>query len=128
MGGVMLAYRLRHRVTFESKSEPLRDENGYIVPGSGGWQTVVLDGGLRLEDVPAEVLTGPGREFQGGNATQAEASARVTLRWLPASPSVVVFWRMRWDGRIFNIQSAEVDITARREWRLRCVDGPSEGQ
>ncbi|WP_334159780.1 head-tail adaptor protein [Achromobacter insolitus] len=124
----MLAYRLRHRVTFESKSEPLRDENGYIVPGSGGWQTVVLDGGLRLEDVPAEVLTGPGREFQGGNATQAEASARVTLRWLPASPSVVVFWRMRWDGRIFNIQSAEVDITARREWRLRCVDGPSEGQ
>lgn len=124
----MLAYRLRHRVTFESKSEPVRDENGYIVPGSGGWQTVVLDGGLRLEDVPAEVLTGPGREFQGGNATQAEASARVTLRWLPASPSVVVFWRMRWDGRIFNIESAEVDITARREWRLRCVDGPSEGQ
>ena len=124
----MLAYRLRHRVTFESKSEPVRDENGYIVPGSGGWQTVVLDGGLRLEDVPAEVLTGPGREFQGGNATQAEASARVTLRWFPTSPRVVASWRMRWDGQIFNIQSAEVDITARREWRLRCVDGPSEGQ
>lgn len=125
---MMLAHRLRHRVTFESKGEPLRDENGYIVPGSGGWQPVVLANGLRLEDVPAEVLTGHGREFQGGNATQAEVSARVNLRWFPTSPTLLASWRMVWDGKIFNIQSAETDATARREWRLRCVDGPSGGQ
>lgn len=124
----MLAYRLRHRVTFESKREPVRDEDGYTVSGSGGWATVVLADGLRLEDVPAEVLTGPGREFQGGSATQAEASARVNLRWFPVSPTVLASWRLRWDGQVFNIQSAETDATARREWRLRCLDGPSEGQ
>lgn len=124
----MLAYRLRHRVTFEAKGDPVRDENGYIVPGSGGWQTVVLDDGSRLEDVPAEVLTGPGREFQGGNATQAEVGARVNVRWFPTSPTLLASWRLRWDGQILNIQSAETDATARREWRLRCVDEPSEGQ
>ena len=124
----MLAHRLRHRVTFASKGEPLRDENGYIVPGSGGWRPVVLANGLRLENVPAEVLTGHGREFQGGNATQAEVSARVNLRWFPISPTVLASWRLVWDGQMFNIQSAEMDATARREWRLRCVDGPSEGQ
>ncbi|AMG90787.1 phage head-tail joining protein [Bordetella bronchiseptica 980-2] len=124
----MLAHRLRHRVTFEAKGEPLRDENGFIIPGTGGWRPVVLADGLRLEDVPAEVLTGHGREFQGGSATQAEVSARVNLRWFPASPTLLASWRLIWDGQIFNIQSAETDATARREWRLRCVDGPSEGQ
>ncbi|CAE32195.1 phage-related conserved hypothetical protein [Bordetella bronchiseptica RB50] len=125
---MMLAHRLRHRVTFEAKGEPLRDENGFIIPGTGGWRPVVLADGLRLEDVPAEVLTGHGREFQGGSATQAEVSARVNLRWFPASPTLLASWRLIWDGQIFNIQSAETDATARREWRLRCVDGPSEGQ
>lgn len=124
----MLAHRLRHRVTFQAKGEEQRDENGYIIPGSGGWQTVTLADGTRLENVPAEVLTGPGREFQGGAATQAEVSARINLRWFPANDRDMAAWRVLWDGRIYNITSAETDITARREWRLRVIDGPSEGQ
>ena len=124
----MLAHRLRHRVTFQSKGEPQRDDNGYLIPGSGGWQTVTLADGTKLEDVPAEVLTGPGREFQGGAATQAEISSRINLRWFPASERDMAAWRVIWDGRTYNIQSIEADATARREWRLRCVDGPSEGQ
>ena len=124
----MLAHRLRHRITFQSKGEPQRDENGYLIPGSGGWQTVTLADGTKLEDVPAEVLTGPGREFHGGAATQAEASARINLRWFPANDRDMAAWRVLWDGRIYNITSVETDITARREWRLRVIDGPSEGQ
>jgi len=124
----MLAHRLRHRVTFQRLTDPVRNENGYPVPGSGGWQTVVLGDGARLENVPAEVLTGPGREFQGGAATQAETSARINLRWFPAIERDMAAWRVLWDGRIYNITSVDTDATARREWRLRVVDGPSEGQ
>lgn len=124
----MLAHRLRHRVTFQRHSEGERNEDGFLVPGTAGWQTVVLADGTRLEDVPAEVLTGPGREFQGGAATQAETTARINLRWFPASDHDMAAWRVLWDGRIYNITSVETDITARREWRLRVVDGPSEGQ
>ena len=124
----MLNYRLRHRITFQRYSEGDRDSNGYIIPGSAGWQTVVLPSGTALQNVPAEVLTGAGREFQGGAATQSETSARINLRWFPASEREMAAWRILWDGRIYNIQSVETDATARREWRLRVVDGPSEGQ
>lgn len=124
----MLAHRLRQRVTFQHNAPVQRDANNVAIPGSGGWQTVVLADGVRLEDVPAEVLTGPGREFQGGAATQAETSARINLRWFPSSERDMATWRVVWDGRTYNITSVETDTTARREWRLRCVDGPSEGQ
>lgn len=124
----MLAHRLRHRVTFQRKVAPVRDENGYVVSGSGGWQTVTLPGGTALASVPAEVLTGAGREFQGSATTQAEADARINVRWFPATLEELAAWRVLWDGRVFNITSAETDATARREWRLRVVDGPTEGQ
>lgn len=124
----MLAHRLRHRVTFQRLTDPVRNEDGYPIPGSGGWQVAVLDDGTRLENVPAEVLTGPGREFRSGAATQAEASARINLRWFPTTKNELAAMRILWDGRIYNITSAETDVTARQEWRLRVTDGPSEGQ
>ena len=88
----------------------------------------MLADGTVLEDVPAEVLTGPGREFQGGAATQSETAVRINLRWFPASEREMAAWRILWDGRVYNITSADTDSTARREWRLRATDGPSEGQ
>ena len=124
----MLANRLRHRVTFQVKGEPTKDENGYLVPGSGGWQAVVLSDGTRLEDVPAEVLTGPGKEWVGSSAPQSEVSARINLRWFPANERDMAAWVVLWDGRVYNITSIETDATARREWRLRVVDGPTEGE
>lgn len=78
--------------------------------------------------VPAEVLTGPGREFVASSAKQAEATARINLRWFPVDRLELCRWRVLWDGRIYNIVSAETDLTARREWRLRCEDGPSRGE
>lgn len=124
----MLAHRLRHRVTFQCLGGPQRDEDNVIIPGSGGWQTAVLPDGTPLVDVPAEVLTGPGREWVGAAAPQAEAAARINLRWFPVDRLEIVRWRLLWDGGIYNITSAETDTTARREWRLRCADGPTEGK
>ena len=123
----MLAHRLRQRVTFQRKQAAVRDGNGYVVSGSG-WAIVTLSDGTVLANVPAEVLTGPGREFQASAATQAEISARINTRWFAADPLEMAAWRVLWDGRIYNITSVETDITARREWRLRVVNGPSEGQ
>lgn len=124
----MLAHRLRHRVTFQVNQPVQRDSNGFPVPGTGGWQTAVLPDGTRLEDVPAEVLTGPGREWVGSGAPQSDTSARINVRWFPADEREMAAWRVLWDGRIYNITSAETDITARREWRLRVNNGPSKGK
>jgi head-tail adaptor len=117
----MLAQRLRHRVAFQ-KQIPTQDPNtGDVITA---WQNAWLDSETELDDVPAEVLTGPGREWVGAGTVNAETSARINLRWFPG---LLSSWRVLWDGRIYNIQSIETDATGRQEWRLRCVDGPSEG-
>ena len=53
-----LAPRLRHRVTFQQQGTE-RDSEGV---SHTVWQNVWLDSDTELADVPAEVLTGPGRE------------------------------------------------------------------
>lgn len=118
----MLAYRLRHRVTFERQ---VSRKNGQYLETV--WETAALSSGMLLENVPAEVLTGPGREFVGSGAPQSSATARINLRWFPASPDEMVQWRVRWDGRVYGIRSVETDRTARREWWLRCQDDPGRG-
>lgn len=110
----MLAQRLRHRITIQQKQEEFTTYGegvGYV------WTTYAAD-------VPAEVLTGPGREFQAADAKQSETTARIALRWFPG---LLPDMRILWDGRVFDIQSMETDATARREWRLRCVDGVKDG-
>lgn len=124
----MLAHRLRHRVTFQVNRPAQRDSNGFPVPGTGGWQAVVLPDGTRLEDVPAEVLTGPGREWVGSGAPQSDTSARINVRWFPADEREMAAWRLLWDDQVYNITSAETDVTARQEWRLRVNYGPSKGK
>lgn len=120
----MLAYRLRHRVTFQQLVVD-KDSDGRRTEA---WRNVWLDSNTELADVPAEVLTGPGREFQGASATQAETTARISLRWFPASEADMAEWRLLWDGREYGIQSIETDRTGRREWRLRCTAGPTKGR
>lgn len=88
------------------------------------WQTAMLTPEIPLVDVPAEALTGAGREVMAADTKNAETTARINLRWFPG---LLPSWRVLWDGRIYDIQSIETDATGRREWRLRCVDGPSEG-
>lgn len=118
----MLAYRLRHRVTVQELVE-IQDTNTGALEQD--WETVILDDGTILDAVPAEVLTGAGKEFVQSGATQGQIAARINLRWFPGLTQKM---RILWDGNVFNITSIETDITARQEYRLRCSAGVSDGQ
>lgn len=116
-----LAPRLRHRITFQEQVET-RDSEGAV---SIGWETVWLDSETELADVPAEVLTGAGREFNASGKVQSEIAARVACRWFPGLDSS---WRILWAGQVLNIGGVETDATGRREYRLRCTAGVTDGQ
>ncbi|MGQ2994281.1 phage head closure protein [Variovorax sp.] len=111
----MLTQRLRHRVTFQDQKESQNQSDGETLITWVDFKT----------DVPAEVLTGPGREFIESSAKQAETDARITTRWFPDLKQRM---RVVWDGRFYNITGMETDRTGRREWRLRCVEGASDGR
>ena len=117
----MLAHRLRHRVAFQRQENMQDPDTGDLVTT---WVPATLASGAALSSVPAEVLTGAGREFIGSGTVNSETTARINLRWFPG---LLPSWRVEWDGRLFDIQSIETDATARQEYRLRCVDGPSKG-
>lgn len=115
------AQRYRHRISFEQKVEEQDSETGAL---SYTWEVVDLDSDTPLDSVPAEVLTGPGREFNAADAKQAETSARINCRWFgDVSPA----WRVVWQGRSFDILSVEYDATGRRETRLRVREGVTDG-
>lgn len=116
----MLANRLRHRVAFQYPQETV-DSNGFK---QISWVTAFAYG-VPLQSVPAEVFTGPGREPIAANAKQAETALRVNLRWFPGLKEN---WRLLWDGNVYDISSIETDLTARREYRLRCTGGLTDGQ
>ncbi|GAB3099704.1 head-tail adaptor protein [Aestuariicella hydrocarbonica] len=121
----MLSYRLRHVVTLQKPVESQDPTTGAVTIA---WETATDDSGTQLVDVPAEVLTGPGREFRESGTTQSETTARINLRWFPVDRLELYQWRILWDGRVYNIGSAETDRTARREWRLKCTDGLNDGE
>lgn len=116
----MRAGRLRHRVAFEAKTITQNPVTGLTVET---WSTATV-GSLSLASVPAEVLTGPGKEFRAADAVQAEIVARITVRWFAGLDPA---WRILWDGKTFNITSIETDTTARHEYRLTCSAGVSPG-
>lgn len=118
----MLANRLRHRVAVQELVETQNSTTGAV---TRAWENVLLDSSTELDAVPAEVLTGPGREFVQSGSTQNEIAARINLRWFPGLTQKM---RIVWDGNIYNIQSIETDVTARREYRLKCIAGVSDGQ
>lgn len=117
----MNAQRYRHAVTFQEKVEEQNSETGDI---THTWATASLDSETELVDVPAEVLTGPGREFNAADAKQAETTARINLPWFAG---LLPTWRVLWDGKVYDILSIETDATACREYRLRCKEGLTDG-
>lgn len=118
----MLAYRLRHRVALEEL---------ITVKAPGGrvetWQSLALDSDTVFDAVPAEVLTGPGREVVASGAPQETGVARVTIRWFPISDERLGRCRVVWNGRAYRIESVETDRTARQEWRLKTVADKGRG-
>lgn len=117
----MLSYRLRHRVAIQEKTNARDTESGELEPT---WSNVFLDSDTELDEVPAEVLLGPGREARAAGTDQASIDARINLRWFEGLHQHM---RILWDGRIFNIHSMETDLTGRQEWRLRCTSGLNQG-
>lgn len=109
-----LAARLRHRVTIERRVDSVDSETGATVYQ---WQPIATN-------VPAEVLTGPGRELRAAGGRYAEADARMTLRMFN---EVRATDRVIWLGVAYNIISIETDRTATREYRLVCKAGLTEG-
>ena len=92
------------------------------------WAAVSLDDGNQLINVPAEVLTGVGKETLQSDSNQENLSARINMRWFPADMIEMYRWRIRWNGILYNIKSVETDLTGRREWRLRCDAGLTDGE
>lgn len=113
----MEAQRYRHRVEIQESVEAQDPVTGGI---STYWATVYLDTDTPLDSVPAEVLTGPGRELIAADAKQAEVSARIQMRWFPG---LLPTMRILWDGNPYEIISIETDATARREYRVKCSTG-----
>lgn len=120
----MLSQRLRHRVEIQERTETTDATTGESLGFT--WDTLTIDG-VPMDIVPAEVLTGPGREPIAADAKWGETTARITLRWFPITPEALMKCRILWDGRVLNIIAAETDVTARREWRLKCADGVDGG-
>lgn len=107
--------KYRQRVTIEHKVTTRDPNDGSVIIG---WAVF-------LADVPAEVLTGPGRELVAADAEQAETIARINMRWFPGLDAQM---RILWDGKTYNINPPETDSTGRREYRVKCTDGVNDGR
>lgn len=114
----MLAYRLRHRVEFQTPSVS-QDSEGEII---NTYETLSVNGDDYI-NVPAEVLTGKGNEKFTSGAEQIEYDCRINVRWFDVSLSTLLECIIIWEGVTYEIISAEQDRTARREWRLFCKGG-----
>lgn len=121
----MLRYRLRHRITIEML---ILEQDAVTGEVTKSWAAVSLDDGNQLINVPAEVLTGVGKETLQSDSNQENLSARINMRWFPADMIEMYRWRIRWNGILYNIKSVETDLTGRREWRLRCDAGLTDGE
>lgn len=118
-----LAPRLRHAITFQEQVTT-RDGNGVQVTT---WVNAKLPDKQELVDVPAEVLTGPGREFLQSGQMQSDVAARITCRWFPGG--IKSSWRVLWDGQTFNVKGVpDTDATGRREYRFAATAGVNDGQ
>lgn len=110
----MYSTRLRQRITIQEQVEDI---------DSDGLRSVVwVD---FLSRVPAEVLTGPGRESIQSGSKFAETTARITIRMVEGvNPKM----RILWQGKVYNILDISNDEHATREIRMRCSDGLNDGQ
>lgn len=114
---------LIHAVTFQEQVSE-RDSDGVL---RVSWQDVWLDSETALVDVPAEVLTGPGREFLQSGQMQSDIAARIRVPWFQGG--IKSSWRVLWDGQVFNIKGIpDLDPSGRREYRIKCTAGLNDGQ
>lgn len=120
-----IAARLRHRISIERRTDVL-DSEGNLTES---WAPIELSSSssssFALSSVPAEVLTGPGKEAIAAAKIVSETDARITLRWFPGLDYAD---RIIWDGSIYSITEITTDATGRREYRLRVSKGERNGR
>lgn len=110
----MKAGRLRHRIALQRVMPPERDEDGYLIPGSGGWQNVTLLWGS-VEGIN-------GREFIAAAAEQSSTTWRITTRYIRVDSSM----RLKVGDAVFNIK-AVLPNNNRTQVVLMCESGVNEG-
>ena len=117
----MGAGKYRDTITFEVKT---RVRDGEIFQDD--WVTATSDDNQPMKNIPAEVLLGPGRELLAAGAEHGQIDARINLRWFPGLKHS---WRIvsHRDGMVYDINGVSADRTGRREWRLTCKAGVSNG-
>lgn len=109
--------KYRHVITLQVKGmatkHPLTGQ-----PVATGWLDFAAN-------IAAEVLTGAGRgEVVASQGERETIDARINFRWIPG---VIAAMRVIWDGGIYAISAIEYDATGRREIRLKCTKGESNG-
>lgn len=111
----MRGTRLRHRIAIDRKDVSQDPATGAITES---W--------ARLhDDVPADFLSGPGREYLAADAIRAEVDGRFRIRYLPGLDATM---RVLWDGQIWSIVAPPIlDKTARREMTLMVKAGANDG-
>lgn len=107
--------RLCHRIELQWNSPGIRDEDGYLIPGSGGWISEAILWGS-IEGIS-------GREFVASAAEQATVTWRIVVRRNAAiSPSK----RLLCQGQVFNIRAILPD-NKRQQMVLMCETGINDG-
>ena len=112
----MLNSRLRHRIEIQ-----------HLATSRGDDGAVIRTWSQKYANVPAEVLTGAGREPTLGASERAETTARITTRWMPDDIHTLMSYRILWQGRTYDIKGISTDATDRRWMRFECTDGVSDG-
>ncbi len=103
----------RHRIDLQVNNKTRTANGGF----KDKWEDFAIG-------VPAECLTGGGREPDAANSKRSEADLRVNFRWFEGVNSQL---RLVWNGVIYDITSIDLDATARRECRLTCKTGLNQG-
>jgi SPP1 family predicted phage head-tail adaptor len=74
--------------------------------------------------IPAEVSDLSGRELVAAQAVASKVSTRIRIRQRTVEPS----WRVRYAGRLYNIEAVTEDADTRTKWTtLHCTSGVNEG-
>lgn len=102
----MQAGGLRHRVTIQDSSDPARDTYG-----------AEIDVWADVATVWAVVEPLQGREFFDAQATNAETTTRIRLRY---REGIVPEMRVTWGNHIYDILSVIEVGSERRELHLMC--------
>lgn len=108
--------KYRHRITIQRAVTSRDPSDGDVIVNWFDFQT----------GVPAEVLTGPGKENVAADAFQGVETARVNMRWFPGLLSSM---RILWEGKTWAIAGPpDTDSTGRREYRLTMTTGAHDGR